>query len=393
MFKRVFLLCIITVLFINLFSTDKRYFQLKGEIEEVPNSIEYELFMRNKKLTKHLIKPTVKPITMLLYSDIRGLKIGIDGVRRRVNEFDGCYMFFIRHNSEYLSVAKDGCGYSSFSLGDLKQSKTYKLELITDKRFINERYDSDFGYGGGGGGDISDCFARQPIKVNALKFEFKRDSNMFPLIKVYESSIEDYPVEYKESKDIFWGKHTFSPRKSKIPSNLHTLILDKQFEDSFVISFKSSPNPEIYRDNALYRNSTLIRGERESNIWIEPEILDQIEGSTVKVEYPQFHAKRIGRTPKTNKYTVPPIAIYTLQPIYAGINFKKGKKPHRVICDVEVFKDGTVGAVEIDNLRRYDDEEYILNTMKKWEFIPAQLNGDATDCWVKIPIMMGTEVW
>jgi TonB family protein len=73
------------------------------------------------------------------------------------------------------------------------------------------------------------------------------------------------------------------------------------------------------------------------------------------------------------------------KPVYPLEALQKGHEG-RVILTVEILPNGRVGEVQVDKSSGYETLDHAaIETVKKWNFIPAKKGGVAILCWVSIP--------
>jgi len=101
----------------------------------------------------------------------------------------------------------------------------------------------------------------------------------------------------------------------------------------------------------------------------------------------------IGKTPKTVQYDIPPKVIEKA-PIEYPIYFKNRNFKGVVILEVEVFKNGRVGEVNVKKSFSPGPghlDEAALKSVRQWKYSPALVNGEPIDCWFEIPIELNSE--
>ncbi|MDA3814084.1 MAG: energy transducer TonB [Candidatus Cloacimonetes bacterium] len=124
-------------------------------------------------------------------------------------------------------------------------------------------------------------------------------------------------------------------------------------------------------------------GEDDEDI----EIIETI-GITSLDPYEEIQEKILGQTSKFVIYEDEPFPIKrapTEYPVFA----KNAGIEGDVILQVEVFKDGSVGAIEIlQSLMSGPGglDEAAVNSVKHWEFSPAKSGGKPVACWVTFPV-------
>lgn len=97
---------------------------------------------------------------------------------------------------------------------------------------------------------------------------------------------------------------------------------------------------------------------------------------------------KLGMTPKTVQYDSPPEVIKKV-PIEYPDYFKDKNFDGVVILEVEVFKNGKVGYVNVKKSFSPGPghlDEAALKSVKRWEYSPALVDGEPIDCWLEIPI-------
>jgi len=95
-----------------------------------------------------------------------------------------------------------------------------------------------------------------------------------------------------------------------------------------------------------------------------------------------------GQTSKFVIYEDAPFAVQKYSPDYPEFAKASGIDGE-VWLEVEVFEDGTVGAVEVKQSVMSGPgglDESAVNTVKKWKFEPAKSDGRPIACWVMFPV-------
>ncbi len=95
-----------------------------------------------------------------------------------------------------------------------------------------------------------------------------------------------------------------------------------------------------------------------------------------------------GQTSKFVVYEDAPFAVQKYPPVYPEFAKTSGIDGE-VWLEVEVFEDGTVGAVEVKQSVMSGPgglDESAINTVKKWKFKPAKSDGRPIACWVMFPV-------
>jgi TonB family protein len=99
--------------------------------------------------------------------------------------------------------------------------------------------------------------------------------------------------------------------------------------------------------------------------------------------------KDFGKTSKIgNYYEVAPYPIKQVPPIYPASAKEKNIKGE-VWLEVEVFTDGTVGAIEVIKSVMPGPgglDEAAVNSVKKWIFQPAMSCEKPVACWINFPV-------
>ena len=76
-----------------------------------------------------------------------------------------------------------------------------------------------------------------------------------------------------------------------------------------------------------------------------------------------------------------------IAPVYPRVSLRR-KEQGRVILEVLILKDGTVGEIRIKQSSGYPRlDQAALKAVKRWQYIPAQQGGDQIDYWYQQPIM------
>ena len=96
----------------------------------------------------------------------------------------------------------------------------------------------------------------------------------------------------------------------------------------------------------------------------------------------------IGQTPRFVIYDEPPQPIRRVNPDYPTFARRSGIQG-QVVLEVEVLRDGTVGAVEVMRSLMAGPgglDEAAMRAVRQWEFTPAKSQGQPIAVWVRIPI-------
>ncbi|MBL7148447.1 MAG: energy transducer TonB [Candidatus Cloacimonetes bacterium] len=117
------------------------------------------------------------------------------------------------------------------------------------------------------------------------------------------------------------------------------------------------------------------------------EVIDTIDKTTLD-PYDDIQTRVLGKTDKFVIYEDAPFPIRQTRPEYSQFAKNAGIEG-QVVLEVEVFADGTVGAIEIVKSLQAGPgglDEIAIDAVKKWEFQPAKSGGRAVACWVVFPI-------
>ena len=117
------------------------------------------------------------------------------------------------------------------------------------------------------------------------------------------------------------------------------------------------------------------------------EVIDTIDKTTLD-PYDDIQSRVLGKTSKFVIYEEAPIPIKRAPLDYPAFARNAGIEG-QVVLEVEVFADGTVGAIEIVKSLQAGPgglDEIAIDAVKKWEFQPAKSGGRAVACWVVFPI-------
>ncbi len=96
----------------------------------------------------------------------------------------------------------------------------------------------------------------------------------------------------------------------------------------------------------------------------------------------------IGETPRFVIYEDPPIPVRKVEPDYPTFA-RRSNIQGQVILEVEVLRDGTVGAVNVLRSLMAGPgglDESAVRAVKQWEFTPAKSGGQPVAVWARIPI-------
>ena len=117
------------------------------------------------------------------------------------------------------------------------------------------------------------------------------------------------------------------------------------------------------------------------------EVIDTIDKTTLD-PYDDIQSRVLGKTSKFVIYEEAPIPIRRAPLEYPTFARNAGIEG-QVMLEVEVFADGTVGAIEIVKSLQAGPgglDEAAIKSVKQWEFQPAKSGGRAVACWVTFPI-------
>ena len=138
--------------------------------------------------------------------------------------------------------------------------------------------------------------------------------------------------------------------------------------------FIISQDGEIIYDHTGYK-----RGDEKH---LEEELIKMMSDTLISSMVWQM-----GKTPKFVVYDESPIPIKKVQLEYSKTALPK--LDGTVILQVEVFEDGSVGAVEVTKSLQSEPgrlDELAVQAMKQWKFIPAKNEGKAVSVWITVPI-------
>ncbi|MFA5498135.1 MAG: energy transducer TonB [Candidatus Cloacimonadia bacterium] len=121
----------------------------------------------------------------------------------------------------------------------------------------------------------------------------------------------------------------------------------------------------------------------------EMEIISTIETTTLDpYEVIAAPPQTMGTTDRFTIYDEAPQAIKRVQPNYPQFAKRSGIQG-QVLLEVEVFTDGTVGAVNVLKSLMAGPgglDEEAIKAVRQWEFIPAKSQGHPVAVWVRFPI-------
>ncbi|MCK4694160.1 MAG: energy transducer TonB, partial [Candidatus Cloacimonetes bacterium] len=96
----------------------------------------------------------------------------------------------------------------------------------------------------------------------------------------------------------------------------------------------------------------------------------------------------LGKTSKFQIYEDEPVPIKQVKPEYPQFARNAGIEGE-VWLEVEVFTDGSVGAIEVRKSLMSGPgglDEAAIKAVKQWEFSPAKSGGKPVACWVTFPV-------
>ena len=117
------------------------------------------------------------------------------------------------------------------------------------------------------------------------------------------------------------------------------------------------------------------------------EIIETI-GVTSLDPYEEIQDKILGKTSKFAVYEDEPFTIKKA-PLEYPVFAKNAGIEGDVILQVEVFRDGSVGAIEILKSLMSGPgglDEAAIKSVKQWEFSPAKSGGKPVACWVTFSV-------
>jgi len=127
-----------------------------------------------------------------------------------------------------------------------------------------------------------------------------------------------------------------------------------------------------------------IDGEEEEEL----EIVETIEKTILDPYEEKEVPKTFGQTSRFVVYEDPPVPIRQVKPVYPDFAKKSGIEGS-VVLEVEVFADGSVGAIEIKKSLMAGPgglDEAAINAVRQWEFSPAKSGGKPVSVWVTFPV-------
>ena len=115
------------------------------------------------------------------------------------------------------------------------------------------------------------------------------------------------------------------------------------------------------------------------------EIIDTIRPTLIDYTAEVQRPSTLGDTPRFVDYDVPPQRITTVDPEYPSWA-RRANIQGSVVLNVEVLRDGTVGAVEVRQSLMEGLDQEAVKAVRQWRFTPAQAAGQAVAVWVTFPI-------
>jgi protein TonB len=126
-----------------------------------------------------------------------------------------------------------------------------------------------------------------------------------------------------------------------------------------------------------------LEGDEDEDI----EVIETIEKTTLD-PYEDIQTKVLGKTSKFVVYEDAPIPMKQPKPEYPQFARNAGIEGE-VWLEVEVFTDGSVGAIEVKKSLMSGPgglDEAAIKAVKQWEFSPAKSGGKPVACWVTFPV-------
>lgn len=117
------------------------------------------------------------------------------------------------------------------------------------------------------------------------------------------------------------------------------------------------------------------------------EIIDTIETTALDMEV-KIETTQIGTTSKFVVYEDAPIPLQQISPKYPAFAKQAGIEG-QVYLEVEVFMDGTVGAINVKKSLMAGPgglDEAAIKAVKQWKYQPAQSNGKPVAVWITFPV-------
>lgn len=118
------------------------------------------------------------------------------------------------------------------------------------------------------------------------------------------------------------------------------------------------------------------------------EIVDTIEKTTLDPYQEIVTRPEFGKTSKFVVYEDPPVPIRQVVPKYPEFARNSGIQGE-VVLEVEVFENGTVGAINVIKSLMSGPgglDEAAIKAVRQWEFQPAKSGGRPVAVWVTFPV-------
>lgn len=131
----------------------------------------------------------------------------------------------------------------------------------------------------------------------------------------------------------------------------------------------------------------VIEDDLESEDDEDIEVVDTIDKTTLD-PYEEIVSNVLGQTSKFAIYEDAPIAIKKIRAEYPEFAKKSGIEG-KVWLEVEVFADGSVGAIEVKQSLMSGPnglDRAAIKAVEQWEFSPATSGGKPVACWVTFPV-------
>jgi protein TonB len=145
------------------------------------------------------------------------------------------------------------------------------------------------------------------------------------------------------------------------------------------------PEPTVRPQVQIIVTDELEAGEDDEEL----EILDTIAETSLDMqEEVAPPTRQQGSTNRFQVYEEAPVAIKVINPKYPP-NARSLGIEGAVVLNVEVFEDGSVGAIEVvESLLPGPGglDEAAINAVRQWEFNPAKSNGQPVAVWVTFPV-------
>ena len=167
----------------------------------------------------------------------------------------------------------------------------------------------------------------------------------------------------------------------------------KPYERKITISEAVDIPPEIKEkikppeDVAKPVVEIVIEDDLESEDDEDIEVVDTIEKTTLD-PYEEIVSNVLGQTSRFVVYEDEPFAIKKVKAKYPEFAKKSGIEGE-VWLEVEVFSDGSVGAIEVKQSLMSGPnglDQAAIKAVKQWEFSPAKSGGKPVACWVTFPV-------